>query len=137
MCRLAVRSRPRGSMLTAWDGSIGSSGASALPSSTSSSCLSHRSLTISLISEAFACTYSASLMGGSCSSVNCGATREKGKPDFAPPSATMIADQTRPWLTNFHEILTNKAGKLEDQGTFLSPSCTFHSYVTADGAEYS
>jgi hypothetical protein len=46
---------------------------------------------------------------------------EKGNGTFAFPSAAMITDQTQPWLTNFHEILTKEAGKLEDQRTFLSP----------------
>jgi hypothetical protein len=32
---------------------------------------------------------------------------KKGNGTLAPPSATMIADKTHPWLTPFHEVLTN------------------------------
>jgi hypothetical protein len=31
---------------------------------------------------------------------------KKGNGTFAAPTAAMIADETRPWLTPFHEILT-------------------------------
>ena len=31
---------------------------------------------------------------------------KKGNGTFAAPSAAMIADETQPWLTPFHEILT-------------------------------
>jgi len=37
---------------------------------------------------------------------------KKGNGTFVLSSASMIADQSQPWLTNFHEILTKKGGKL-------------------------
>jgi hypothetical protein len=62
---------------------------------------------------------------------------KKGNWTFAQPSTAMIADQTQPRFTNFHEILTKKGGNFQQQTTPPSPSSSSHSQLTAEGAECS
>src|SRR5258708_18477921 len=62
---------------------------------------------------------------------------KKGNGTPAPPSAIMIADQTQPWLTQFHEILTKKRRKLLTSDGVPPPSRSCHAQVMADGAECS
>jgi hypothetical protein len=38
---------------------------------------------------------------------------KKGNGTFAAPSAAIITDETQPWLTPFHEILTTILGPLQ------------------------